>query len=127
MVTNFSRNSYKNILLQTVNAEVVNLDNRNCEKCDSGAQRTYITKSLKDKLKIGTPDSKIQETEIIKIKRKGINKNLFVEALVIPNICFPFTNRGSMNVLLSKYPHLRNLGLAQKSIQSLLNIDVLIG
>ena len=37
MVTNFSGNSYKNILLQTVNAEVVNLDNRNCEKCDSGA------------------------------------------------------------------------------------------
>ena len=86
-------------------------------------------KSLKDKLNLlpirhvrisievfGTPGSKIQEIEIIKIKRKGINKNLFVEALVIPNICFPFTNRGSMNVLLSKYPHLRNLGLAQKSL-----------
>ena len=53
-VTNFSGNSYKNILLQIANAEVVNLDNRNIEKCnilfDSGAQRTYITKSLKAKL-----------------------------------------------------------------------------
>ena len=30
-VTNFSGNSYKNILLQTANAEVINLDNRNIE------------------------------------------------------------------------------------------------
>ena len=77
-VTNFSGNSYKNILLQTANAEVINLDKRNSEKCnilfDSSAQRTYITKSLKDKLNplpirherisikvFGTTDSKIQE------------------------------------------------------------------
>ena len=57
-VTNYSGNSYKSILLQTANAEVINLDNRNSEKCnilffDSGAQRTYITKSLKDKLELG--------------------------------------------------------------------------
>ena len=56
-VTNYSGNSYKNILLQTANAEVINLDNRNSEKCnilfDSGVQRTYIIKSLKDKLKLG--------------------------------------------------------------------------
>ena len=77
-VINFSGNSYKNILLQTANAEVINLDKRNSEKCnilfDSSAQRTYITKSLKDKLNplpirherisikvFGTTDSKIQE------------------------------------------------------------------
>ena len=43
-------------MLQTANAEVINLDNRNSEKYnilfDSGAQRTYITKSLKDKLNL---------------------------------------------------------------------------
>ena len=33
-VTNFLGNSYKNILLQTANAEVINLDNRNNEKCN---------------------------------------------------------------------------------------------
>ena len=55
-VTNFSGNSYKSILLQTANADVVNLDQRNSEKSnvlfDGGAQRTYITKSLKDKLNV---------------------------------------------------------------------------
>ena len=92
-VTNFSGNSYKNILLQTANAEVINLDNRNSEKCnilfDSRAQRTYITKSLKDKLNLlpirherinikvfGITDSKIQEIGIVKFKVKGINKNI---------------------------------------------------
>ena len=65
-------------MLQTANAEVIDLDNRNSEKCnilfDSGVQRTYIMKSLQDKLNIlpirherisikdfGTTDSKIQE------------------------------------------------------------------
>ena len=80
-VTNFSGNSYKNIFLQTANAEVIDLDNRNSEKCnilfDSGAQRTYITKSLKDKLNLlpirherisikvfGTTDSKIKKLKL---------------------------------------------------------------
>ena len=48
--TNFSGNSYENILLQTANAEVIDLGNRNSEKCnilfDSDAQSTCITKSL---------------------------------------------------------------------------------
>ena len=73
-VTNFLGNPDKTILLQTTNAEVVNLDNRNSEKCnilfDSGAHHTYITQSLKDKLNLiqhggisikvfGTTDSRI--------------------------------------------------------------------
>ena len=142
VITNFSGNSYKNILLQTANAKVI--DNRNSEKCnilfDSGAQRTYITKSLKDKLNLllpirhertsikvfGITDSKIQEIEIVKFKVKGIDKNIFVEALVIPTICSTLTNQGSNCALLSKYPHLRNLSLTQSSMESSLNIDVLI-
>ena len=140
-VSNFSGNSYKNILLQTANAEVINLDNRNREKCnilfDSGAQRTYITKSLKDKLNLlpirnekisikvfETTNSKIQEIEIVKFKVKGTNKNIFVEALVIPTICSTLTNQGSNSVLLSKYPRLGNLRLVQNSMESSLNIDV---
>ena len=75
----------------------------------------------------GTTDSKIQEIEIVKFKVKGINETIFVEALVIPTICSTLANQGSNSVLLSKYPHLRNLRLAQKSMESSLNIDVLIG
>ena len=131
-------------MLQTANAEAINLDNRNNEKCnilfDSGVQRTYITKSLKDKLNLlpirherismkvfGTTDSKIQEIETVKFKVKGINKSNFVEALVIPTICSTLTNQGSNSVLLSKYPYLGNLRLAQNLMESSLNIDVLIG
>ena len=62
----------------------------------------------------------------MKFKAKGINKNIFVEALVISTICSTLTNQGSNSVLLSKYPHLRNLRLAQNSMESSLNIDVLI-
>ena len=102
-VTNFLGNPDKTILLQTANAEVVNLDNRSSEKCnilfDSGAHRTYITQSLKDKLNLiqhgiisikvlGTTASRIQEIEIVKFKVKFINKNIFVKALIIPTI-FP--------------------------------------
>ena len=132
-VTNFSGNSYKNILLQTANAEVINLDNRNSEKCnilfDSGAQLNVLpirheTISIKV---FGTTDSKIQETETVKFKVKYINKNIFVEALVIPTICSTLTKQGSDSVLLSKYLHLRDLRLAQNSMESSLNIDVLIG
>ena len=75
----------------------------------------------------GTTDSKIQEIEIVKFKVKGINKSIFVEALVIPTICSTLANQGSNSDLLSKYPHLRNLRLAKNSMESSLNIDVLIG
>ena len=63
----------------------------------------------------------------MKFKVKDINKNIFVEALVIPTICSTLTNQGSDSVLLSKYLHLRNLRLAQNSMESSLNIDVLMG
>ena len=75
----------------------------------------------------GTTDSKIEGIEIVKFKVKGINKNIFVEALVIPTICSTLTNQGSNSSLLSEYWHLRNLRLAQNSMESSLNIDVLIG
>ena len=61
---------------------------------------------------------KIQEIETVKFKVKGINKNIFVEGLVIPTVCSNLTNQGSNSVLLSKYPDLRNLRLAQNSVES---------
>ena len=69
----------------------------------------------------------MQGIEIVKFKVKGINKNIFLKALVIPTICSTQTNQGSNSSLLSKYWHLRNLSLAQNSMESSLNIDVLIG
>ena len=75
----------------------------------------------------GTADSKIQGIEIVKLKVKGINENIFVEALVIPTICSTLKNQGSNSSLLSECWHLRNLRLAQNWMESSLNIDVLIG
>ena len=69
----------------------------------------------------------MQGIEIVKFKVKGINKNIFVEALVIPTICSTLTNQGNNSSLLSEYWHLRNLSLAQNSMESSLNMDVLIG
>ena len=81
----------------------VNLDNRNNKKCnisfDSVRQRKYITKSLKDKLNL----------------------------LPFWHERITLTNQGSNSVLLSKYLHLGNIGLAQNLMGSLLNINVLTG
>ena len=68
----------------------------------------------------GTTCSKIQGIENLKFEVKGKNKNIFVEALVIPTICSTLTNQGSNSSL-------RNLSLAQNSMESSLNIDVLLG
>ena len=56
----------------------------------------------------------------MKFEVKGMNKNIFVEALVIPTICSTLTNQSSNSSL-------RNLSLAQNSMESSLNIDVLLG
>ena len=69
-------------------------------------------------LVFGPTDSKIQEIGIVKSKVKDINKNIFLEALVIPTIYSTLTNQGSNSILLIKYPHLRNLHLAQNSMES---------
>ena len=76
--------------------------------------------SIKD---FGTTDSKTEEIEIVKFKVNDINKNIFVEALVIPTIFSTLINQVSNSVLLSKYLHLTNLPLAQNSVESLFNID----
>ena len=51
---NYSRNSSNNILLQTAEANILNLNQKSIAKSfilfDSGTQRTYITKELKEKL-----------------------------------------------------------------------------
>ena len=74
-----------------------------------------------------TTASKIQEKEVVKFKVKGIHKNVFVEALVIPTICLFLINQDSNSILLSKCLHLRYLHLVQSSMESFLNIDLLIG
>ena len=66
----------------------------------------------------------IQKYKKLKFKVKGINENIFVEALFIPTICSTLTNQGRNSILLSKYPHLRNLRLVQNSMESPLNIDL---
>ena len=69
-------------------------------------------------LVLGPTDSKIPEIGIVKSKVKDINKNIFLEALVVPTICSTLTNQGSNSILLIKHLHFRNLHLAQNSIES---------
>ena len=102
--SNFSGNASNNVLLQTAEANVLNLYQNNTAKSfilfDSGAQRTYITKELKEKLNLlpfkqekiaikvfGSTESKIQNIDVVKFMVIGTRKNVYVEALVIPTIC----------------------------------------
>ena len=51
--SDYSGNLSNNILLQTAEANIINLNQNNTGKCfimfDSGAQRTYVTKELTEK------------------------------------------------------------------------------
>ena len=130
--------------MQTAEAHILNLDKNNEAKSfilfDSGAQRTYITKELKEKLNLvpvrqekiaikvfGSTESKIQNIDVVKFIVTGTKKNVYVEALVIPTICSNLYNQNSNSVISSNYPHLKNLKLAQKSNETCLKIDILVG
>ena len=120
-------------MLQTAEANILNLNQKNTVKSfilfDSGAQRTYITKELKQKLNLisfkqekiarkvfgSTESSKIQNIDVIKFIVIGARKNVYVEALVIPTICSNLHNQYSNRTISNNYSHLKNLKLAQES------------
>ena len=119
--------------MQTAEANILNLNQKNTVKSfilfDSGAQRTYITKELKQKLNLisfkqekiarkvfgSTESSKIQNIDVIKFIVIGARKNVYVEALVIPTICSNLHNQYSNRTISNNYSHLKNLKLAQES------------
>ena len=82
--SNYSGNASNNISLQTAEANILNLNQNNAAKSfillDSGAQRTYITKELEEKLNLvpfrqektaakifGSIVSKVQNIDIVKL------------------------------------------------------------
>ena len=99
-----------NILLQTVEVNVLNLNQQNtgksCILFDSGAQCTYITRELNGKLNpipfkqekiaikaFGGTESKVQNIDAVKFILKSARKNVYVKMLVIPTICSNLYNQ----------------------------------
>ena len=82
--------------MQSTEASILNLNQNHTAKCfilfDSAAQRTYITRELKEKLNlvpfkqekraikfIGSTESKIQNIDVVKFIVTGTRKNVYVE------------------------------------------------
>ena len=133
------------ILLETAKASVSNDDNNEVKArlmFDSGSQFSYVSESLRSKLKLkalrqerliintfGNSETKLQTLDVVqlKVKNKFDNTHIYVEALCVPNICAPAQNQNVLQCV-KKYEHLSNLLLADSSNGAYpLNIDILIG
>ena len=64
--------------------------------------------------------------DVVKIKLNGMEKDLVIEVIVVPQICSPITNQ-MVTQVSQNYPHLKNLKLADSFDEQLMNIDILIG
>ena len=108
--SDYSENLSNNILLQTTEANIINLSQNNTAKSfimfDSGAQATYVTKELKEKSNLvlfkqekittenfGSAESKVHNTGVVNFIVISASKNVYVEVLVIPRICSNLYNQ----------------------------------
>ena len=135
------------ILLQTGGAEVYNAEDESYKAkarllFDSGSQRSYITQSMtkylnirclrKERLVIktfGINDCCVQDIEVaqLKVKSSRGNGDIYLELLVVPEICSPLSSQLPKFVKLN-YPHLRSLYLSDfVNCENGMNIDILIG
>ena len=143
IASNYSGNSLNNISLQTAEATTLNLNQNNTAKSfilfDSGAQRTYITKVVKENLNLALfkqenittkvfcrKELKVQIIDAVKFIVIGARKNVYDEALVIPTICSNLYGRYSNSAISNNYPHLKNLKLAQESNETCVKVDILV-
>ena len=141
--TNFT-NNLNQVLLQSTYASISDTDLKNSRKSfilfDSGAQRSYITESLKSKLNLqvirtkrivikvfGNTDAALKNVDVVNLKVSGLKEPIFVEALVIPEICNSLTNQCSKTVIQENYPHLQGLRFADFSNFETKIIELLIG
>ena len=106
---------------------------------DTGSQRSFVTESVRKKLKLptlrketmifqvfGQNDNKVKEVDIVQIKIKGNNGlYIFIEAVSCPKICSPITNQ-RYNFAKNNYDHLRNIKLLKCSEGNSTSIDLLI-
>ena len=134
----------KSVFLQTAQANVYNPHNpatvmKVCVILDSGSQRSYISRKVKNTLNLeplnlqrlsivtfgAKRDSKLCEAVNVGMKMKhGTNHEFSV--LVVPHICEPISPQ-PISVCLENCEHLSQLDLADSSGDSPLEVDFLIG
>ena len=137
--------SSKNVLLQSAVLQIENIDNSNyCTDgevlFDTGSQRSFLTESVRKKLKLptsrketiifqvfGQNDDKVKEVDIVQIKIKGYNGLcIFIEAISCPKIFSSIRNQ-KYHFAKNNYDHLRNIKLLKHSEGDSTFIDLLIG
>ena len=109
-----------------------------CILFDSGSQRSYMTESLKHRLKLVAVKKeklhlntfrddrfKSRECEVVRVKitKPSMNETIVIDVLSFPTICTPLPPM----IKVDPYPCLRELELADDSRDKPSAIDVLIG
>ena len=121
------------VLLQTAQASVFSVDNEiNTRKIrlilDTGSQKTYITKSLRDSLQLptiktenvlikefGNQQGTLKECDVVQLAVRGDdNLTVYIYAYVVEVICSPLSSQ-VIQFAQEYYPHLRNLKLADQN------------
>ena len=133
------------ILLQTARLHLISSGDEATEitaraMFDSGSQRTYISKQLRDRLQLPTVSSeRIQiktfgslecsdgSYDVVQLQIRAKGEILTVSALVVPLVCSPLMSQ-PINDSSQNYEHLADLELADSAdSHDLLEVDVLIG
>ena len=131
-----------NVLLQTARSKAYSADNQLVPVrvlLDSGSQRSYITNSLKAKLKLvplrqerlalntfGNTECKRENCDLIAVTLQGkMGEDIELQVLSFLAICSALQTA----VVVDQYPHLRDLDLADKNGDENCSdsIDILIG
>ena len=109
---------------------------------DGGSQRTYISKDLRNKLRLptfkaeqlvintfGTNESEIKQYDLVKFVMKSKDKTFEIEtnALVQETICSPLRGQEVKFAAKEHYAHLFDIDLADESPGSQVEINILIG
>lgn len=128
------------ILLQTAKA-IITSDQEAVQSCillDCGSQRSYITKQLKDKLKLKVITTKNIEVntfgnisedttvEVVNVNIKTKFECIKMSAYVVPQICSPLKDQNTKDVI-HHYKHLQKIYLANYTGETDQVVDVLIG
>ena len=108
---------------------------------DSGSQRSYVTRKLKETLQLpvdhtealcirtfGSPEGQLEECEVVEMKLlTDDNEILKFSAVVVPFVCNSLTSQ-PINQSAKHYDHLHGLKLADAAnSDDVLEIDVLVG
>ena len=142
-------NRSKEVLLQTGKAQVTNVQNHTQSAFvrllfDGGSQRSYVTQTLKEKLHLpvirneklvvstfGATECYPKNLDVVQLRVKSFSlyqKDVFIEALVIPTICSTLQNQQPKAVKF-QYGHLQNLFISdfddcnEKEVQILIGAD----